>query len=232
MQVKPKARPSRRARERIRMNRKRERRVQKAMGKVVDTPVNVPAKPTEPILGNRTVIDEGFRWFVVQTFPGYEKRVSTWLRSQKVEHYLPADRVVRVRRGRTHTMIRYALPRHLFIGVEKLGGKSARDLVRDVNGRNIDGVYDILRLYGRDVEVRAADLQVFADTLTLDIEARITPMANGLRNGDQVLIISGPFASFTAIVTGPAPDEKVQAEVSIFGRSTRVDLGVDQFEAA
>lgn len=223
------ARKNARQREKDRQRRKEQNRARRAsLPAPILTPAPIVADPM-PVIGDRTIINPNLRWFVVQTFPGYEHRVSLWLRRNGIEHYLPADKIVRVKRGKQHTAIRYALPRHLFIGV---ADGSARDLIRDDEGQNAQGVHDILRLHGRDVQIQVADLQTFADALALDIQERVVPEASGLKNGDEVLVIAGPFASFSAVVCGPAPDGKVQAEVSIFGRTTPIDLALDQFEAA
>ena len=50
-----------------------------------------------------------------------------------------------------------------------------------------------------------------------------------LREGDQVRVVSGPFADFTGTVTEINPERgKVKVMVTIFGRETPVELDFSQ----
>ena len=49
--------------------------------------------------------------------------------------------------------------------------------------------------------------------------------------GDQVRIVSGPFADFIGDITDVYPDKaKLRASVSIFGRETPVELEYKQIQ--
>lgn len=173
--------------------------------------------------------DVSARWFVVQTYPGHERLVTARLKASGCDVYLPSETSSFVRKGRPATRTNPVLPRHLFLAVHRFG-PSARHLVTDrMTGQPLQGVYDILRFNGREVEVRASDLATFEAEIQAGIFARITP-AIPVANGDAILVIKGMFASFRAVVSGPAPEGKVEVEVNIFGRPSKMDLGLDEFE--
>ena len=61
---------------------------------------------------------------------------------------------------------------------------------------------------------------------TLKSKPRIT-----FDEGDQIRVIEGPFANFSGVVEDVKPDKgKVRVLVSIFGRSTPVELDFSQVE--
>ena len=79
------------------------------------------------------------------------------------------------------------------------------------------------------------------DAIALDIllqtnitEGKAKPKARVVFEvGDKVRVIEGPFANFSASVEEVKPDkQKVKVLVSIFGRSTPVELDFTQVEKA
>lgn len=173
--------------------------------------------------------DASARWFVVQTYPGHERLVTAQLKASGCDVYLPSETRAFIRKGRPATRTNPVLPRHLFLAVHQFG-PSARQLVTDrMTGQPLQGVYDILRFNGREIEVRASDLAIFEAEIQAGVAARARPDIPVV-NGETILVIKGPFASFQAVVSGPAPDGKVEVEVSIFGRASKMDLGLDEFE--
>ncbi len=69
--------------------------------------------------------------------------------------------------------------------------------------------------------------------ITALIEARkIKPVPKfDFTKGDQVEIREGPFADFNGVVEEVSPEkEKVKVSISIFGRSTQVELNTWQVE--
>ena len=53
----------------------------------------------------------------------------------------------------------------------------------------------------------------------------------GLRPGDRVLVLQGPFAGHLAFYAGMRPRERVLVLLQLLGAAQRVELGKDDVEA-
>jgi transcriptional antiterminator RfaH len=58
------------------------------------------------------------------------------------------------------------------------------------------------------------------------------PQRSGLKPGDQVRILQGPFAGHLGLYAGMRPHERVLVLLALFGSQQRVELAKDSIEAA
>lgn len=173
------------------------------------------------------------KWYAVHTYAGFENKAKKSLEDKikmegMEEHFgqilVPTEQVVEMREGQKRTTRRKTMPGYIF--VEMTMNTAAKSLVK--NTPKVTGFLgaqdpaDPPAL--RDHEVKQLTAQVTEGTL------RAKPKVH-FDGGDTVRVIDGPFANFNGTVEEVNPEKgRVKVLVSIFGRSTPVELDFMQVE--
>jgi transcriptional antiterminator NusG len=172
------------------------------------------------------------KWYVVHTYSGQENNVKKHidmmveredLADQVGRVLVPSQDVINVARGRKVTRNRKFFPSYILIEMEI--NKTTMHLVTDIpgvthflgNGNTPQAIRrsEVERLLGQ-VDPDQADEQV------VDVPYVI---------GDSVRIKEGPFKDFDGSVEDVNTEKgKLKVMVSVFGRSTPVELGFNQVE--
>jgi transcriptional antiterminator NusG len=170
------------------------------------------------------------RWYVVHTYSGHENRAKLSLidriKNAKLEDQfgdilIPTENVLEVVKGQRRTSTRKFYPGYMF--VEMVLNEHTFHLVK--NTPKITGF-----LGGtHPTPVRDREISAINNAMS-DGRSKATPKVV-YEQGDNVRVIDGPFANFTATVEEVKPDkQKVRVLVSIFGRATPVELDFAQVE--
>ena len=188
------------------------------------------------------VPDDRGQWFVIHTLSGHENRVrDTILRQLRVsdrvpvyDAYIPTEKVVEVRRGKKITTTRKFFPGYILVRMDLYTKNDSGVLERDQDAwyfvRNVQGVMGFL---GGDNPVplspeEVADIMRPATGGESDIKPKIT-----FSIGEVVRIKDGAFENFEGAINEiDAERGKLKLMVSIFGRSTPVELEFWQVERA
>ena len=172
------------------------------------------------------------RWYVVQAFSGYEKSVKRSLeerinRFEMQEKFgeilVPTEEVVEMRNGKKRRSERKFFPGYVL--VEMLMDDDTWHLVRDTTR--------VLGFIGSKKDEPAPISQKEVDSILNRIqEGTDKPRPKVLfEAGELVRIIDGPFNDFNGVVEEVDYDKsRMRVSVSIFGRSTPVDLQFIQVE--
>jgi transcriptional antiterminator NusG len=172
------------------------------------------------------------RWYVVHTYSGQENNVKKHidmmvereeLQDQIGRVLVPSQEVVNVSRGRKVTRNRKFFPSYILIEMEI--NKTTMHMVTDIpgvthflgNGNDPQAIRksEVERLLGQ-VDPEQAEEQV------VDVPYVI---------GDSVRIKEGPFKDFDGSVEDVNTEKgKLKVMVSVFGRSTPVELAFNQVE--
>ena len=172
------------------------------------------------------------RWYVVQAFSGYEKSVKRSLeerinRFEMQEKFgeilVPTEEVVEMRNGKKRRSERKFFPGYVL--VEMLMDDDTWHLVRDTTR--------VLGFIGGKKDEPAPISQKEVDSILNRIqEGTDKPRPKVLfEAGELVRIIDGPFNDFNGVVEEVDHDKsRMRVSVSIFGRSTPVDLQFIQVE--
>lgn len=175
------------------------------------------------------------KWYAVQTYSQSEKRAKANLQErikakgfeqQFGEILIPTEQVTENRSGgKARTREHPSYPGYIFVEMEL--NEETWHLVKDtskVMGFVGGGAG------GKDpIEVKQADI----DAVRLGIsEGTSKPKPKvSFVVGDEVRVVDGPFSNFTGSVEEVKPEkQKVRVKVSIFGRSTPVELEFSQVE--
>ena len=171
------------------------------------------------------------RWYVVHVYSGSEKKVVEAINDQIVrkgmqdyfeEVLMPTEEVVEVRRGVRVNSERKFFPGYILINMELTD--ESWQLVKSQSR-----VTGILGGKGKPVPITDKEAKQLINQISEGIER---PRASIIYEvGEQVRVCDGPFASFNGLVEDVDEDKaRLKVAVSIFGRSTPVDLDYSQVE--
>ena len=171
------------------------------------------------------------RWYVVHVHSGFEKKVAQNLREQaKIQEMddlvseilVPTEEVVEMRRGTKVSAERKFFPGYILVNMELTD--TTWSLVQSQ-----PRVTGFLGGKGKPVPITQAEAERLIRQMDEGVERPRTTISFDI--GEEVRVVEGPFESFNGIVE-EADDEKerLKVAVSIFGRSTPVELEYSQVE--
>ena len=171
------------------------------------------------------------RWYVLNVYSGSEQRVKDAIlenaSKQKMENYfgdimIPTEEVMEVKKGKRVTTERKFFPGYILVNMELTD--TTWSLVQSQ-----PRVTGFLGGKGKPVPITQAEAERLIRQMDEGVERPRTTISFDI--GEEVRVIEGPFESFNGIVE-EADDEKerLKVAVSIFGRSTPVELEYSQVE--
>ena len=173
------------------------------------------------------------RWYIVHAYSNFENKVAESIREQAKQRGLtdqfeevlvPKEKVTEVRRGRKVDTERKFFPGYVLVKCEMTD--EVYHLIK-----NTPKVTGFLGSMGKPQAISEAEA---ARILNSKEEAAARPKQEirvDYEIGDQVKVLSGPFASFNGAVEELDFDKnRVKVSVSIFGRATPVELDFEEVE--
>lgn len=168
-------------------------------------------------------------WFVLQTLSNQELKVQSAINNlvkdgklgDVIEQVLvPTEKVTEVKNGKKYTRVRKFYPGYVFV---KMRSSDDDELVRSfLVIRSINGV---VRFVGdrEPVELKQSEI----DDILMKVNAssgKVVPKV-AYEIGDVVKINDGPFLNLTGAIEAIDTEQgRLRVNVSMFGRSTPVDL--------
>ncbi len=173
------------------------------------------------------------RWYVIHTYSGFEAKVKTQI-EQKVklkdledeveEILIPQENVVEYKKGKKEITKKNFFPGYVLIKINMSDELWA--LIK-----SIPKVTDFVSSGARPAPLSDKDVKEIFHQIQAGIE-KPKPKFQ-YRKGERVRINEGPFANFTGTVDEVNQDKNtLRVMVSIFGRSTPVEVDFSQVEAA
>lgn len=179
------------------------------------------------------VDSEKKHWYVIQAYSGYEKRVKSQLEQaiklSSLDHLfgdilVPTEEVVEMKAGQKKISERKFYPGYVLIQMKM--NEAAWQLVRRIPrvSRFVGGTSE------RPLPISQKESDRIMGTIMSDNSVAPKPRIT-FQVGQVVRVLEGPFSDFTGTVEDINYEKsRVQVAVSIFGRSTPVELEFSQVE--
>ena len=171
------------------------------------------------------------QWYVIHVYSGFEKKVADSIGEQARQSHLsdmfevvlvPTEEVIEMRRGNKVSTERKFFPGYVLVKM-KMTDESWH-LVK-----NTPKVTGFLGGRGRPYPISEAEAKRIIHQVEEGVE-RPKPAVT-FEVGEQVRVSDGPFMSFNGLVEGVDEEKtRLKVAVSIFGRSTPVELEYSQVE--
>lgn len=172
------------------------------------------------------------RWYVVQAYSGYEKRVKEAIEEAVRLHHLedyfgeimvPTEEVVEMKSGKKRKSERKFFPGYVLVSMEM--NEKTWQLVRNVPRVTgfVGGTTE------KPAPISDADVDRIMERMQDSVDK---PKPKRLFSvGEVVRVTDGPFLDFSGVVEEVNYEKsRVRVSVSIFGRSTPVELEFSQVE--
>lgn len=170
-------------------------------------------------------------WYVVHTYSGYEQKARQALQERIRQHRLesffeeilvPTEDVVEVKKGVKRSSKRQFFPGYILVKME----------LNDTTWYVVKGTPKVTGFVGGSRNPPAVPEGEVARITHQIAEGTLKPKSKvEFEQGENVRVVSGPFASFTGVVDIVNEDKgKLRVLVSIFGRSTPIELDFTEVE--
>lgn len=173
--------------------------------------------------------DNEFKWYVVHTYSGYEKKVIESLELRRTsmdengdieEFIVPEEEKTKVQGGQRQTVKSKILPGYVLVKMRMNDFSWA--IVRNTSG--VTGFVS-----GDEGPIPLSQEEY--DDIMKQMNAETPRVEVGFKIGESVRIIDGPFNEFIGNVSDIDSDKgRVRVMLSLFGRETPVELDFIQVE--
>ena len=160
------------------------------------------------------------QWYLIQFKPNSHRLAERNLQRQGFETFLPLHEVARRKTSRFITDLRPLFPGYMFVGIDKNSAPWSK----------INSTLGVSRLVSFGGTLKPLPLQLISSLmLRCDEGGKVLPPAT-LNPGDNVEVLTGPFAHFVATVETIDAQQRAWILMDFMGQSTRLQVASDQVQ--
>ncbi len=171
------------------------------------------------------------KWYVIHVFSGHEKKIKRYIENEierrdlkdKITRVLiPSEEVIEMKNGEKKVKDRIFFPSYMLVEMEL--DKTTKHLILSA-----PGVTNFVGPKNRPVPLKDEEVRRILGRIEERRDEEIIEIP--YRVGDPVKVIDGPFTDFAGVIEEINEEKKkLKVMVSIFGRSTPVELDFLQVE--
>lgn len=169
------------------------------------------------------------KWYILHTISGSEKKVKQMIEDQVAkknmseffeEIFVPLVEVPEIKRGKQVKTEKKIMPGYIFIKMR----------MTDDSWHLVKSVPKITGFLGsKSVPESVSEVQVKIVREQIESQSLNIQSTSMFAVGDKVLIIDGPFDTFSGMVEEVSVEtQKLKVSVSIFGKATPIELNFNQ----
>ena len=172
-----------------------------------------------------TDLSSDLHWYVIHVFTGQEEKIKNFLEEeikrlrleeQVTQVLIPKEEVIEMRDGKKKSKTRVFFPGYML--VEMLLNKNTEHLLL-----NTPQVINFVGPRNKPQPLRKHEVDRILGHVDRSAQAQVVEVP--FEVGDTIKVIDGPFKDFTGVVRDLNLEKrKVKVMVSIFGRSTPIEL--------
>ncbi|WP_035586578.1 transcription termination/antitermination protein NusG [Hippea jasoniae] len=173
-----------------------------------------------------------FKWYTIHTQVGYEEKVRSMLRNklksagleEDVEEiFVPMEEVIEIKKNNKKEKVKKCLyPSYVFVKARM--SDKLYNLVKKMSFTS-----GFIGYKNEPAVVDEKEIQQIKDRIESSKEA--PRLSVSFEPGETVRVLDGPFANFTGVIDDVDVDKgRLRILISIFGRSTPVELNYNQVE--
>ncbi|MCL2761269.1 MAG: transcription termination/antitermination protein NusG [Desulfuromonadales bacterium] len=170
------------------------------------------------------------KWYGVHTYSSFENRVKLSLQ-ERIKNFqleelfgeilIPSETVMELKKGEKKTSTRKFFPGYILVNME----------LNDETWHVVKDTAKVTGFVGGNNPVVIPDEDILKITQRVEEGAEKPRPKIHFEVGETVRVVDGPFLNFSGIVEDVKPDKaKLRVMVSIFGRTTPVELEFMQVE--
>jgi transcriptional antiterminator RfaH len=160
-------------------------------------------------------------WFILNFKPNSHRQAARNLTQQGFETFLPLNNITSRKKSRFITNERPLFPGYMFISFDRTDSK----------WHKINSTYGVSRLITFNSTLKSIPTR-FIDNLMkrYDLSGKLLPMQK-LKKGDQVAVLTGPFANFIATVEKYESEQRIWVLMDLMGRNSRIEIPTDDLQS-
>jgi len=159
-------------------------------------------------------------WFILQFKSNSHHLAVKNLNRQGFETFLPLHETTSRRLSRFINTSKPLFPGYMFIKFDKL----------ESEWHKINSTYGVSRLITFNSILKSMPIG-FVDSLMkrYDLSGKLLPIQK-LKKGDQVTVLTGPFANFIATVEKYEDDQRIWVLMDLMGRKSKIQATTDKLQ--
>lgn len=164
-------------------------------------------------------------WYVVYTYPNFEKKVSDLLHQRKIDVYLPMRKVTKQWSDRKKKVEIPLFPNYLFVRIP---------LNEKFTVLNTYGIVRFVSFEGRPAIIHDRDITFIQELLACGTDLAPngipSPVSMCIKKGERVRVLRGPFAGIEGMVIEQQGQKRLFIQLEAIEQSVSVDVSAYELE--